>query len=231
MFPSLDPDATGFQGNSWPCWTQFVDGMETCISHRLKQGWAVKEPLLSKHQHGVSVPMEMMDCGMLDNDCVCIQTHLGLIFSQGGRCLCGRVCVWSSSSVPLYSPPHSRGVYSETWGVNAFLHSSRFPYAWEPIQRTNTQLVLSMLKWGSIPVFWSDCNCLLLHITPKYNLIEQEKEEREHCMTLNNVHVQLRWCNIPESCHLYSYASKLYLMDKSYSKGSNHAVHGVSVLQ
>lgn len=41
-------------------------------------------------------------------------------------------------SVPL---PHSRGVYSDTRGVNAFLHSRHFPYAWAAVQHANQQLL------------------------------------------------------------------------------------------
>lgn len=81
----------------------------------------------------------------------CEETHLDWIFSQGGRCFCGRV--WSSPSVPPHSPPHSWGVYSDTWSVNAFLHSRQFPYAWAAVQHTNTQFPWVFLKWGWIPVF------------------------------------------------------------------------------
>lgn len=81
---------------------------------------------------------------------MCEETHLDWIFSQGGRCFCGRV--WLSPSVPLHSPPHSWGVYSDTWSVNAFLHSRQFPYAWAAVQHTITQLLSAFLKWGLIPV-------------------------------------------------------------------------------
>lgn len=41
-------------------------------------------------------------------------------------------------SVPL---PHSRGVYSDARGVNAFLHSRHFPSAWAAVQHANQQLL------------------------------------------------------------------------------------------
>lgn len=51
-----------------------------------------------------------------------------------------------SFSVPL---PHSRGVYSDARGVNAFLHSRQFPYAWATVQHANQQLLFLSISFFS----------------------------------------------------------------------------------
>lgn len=55
-----------------------------------------------------------------------------MLQSKGGR------WVGAPFSVPL---PRSRGVYSATRGVNAFLHSRQSPYAWAAVQHANQQLL------------------------------------------------------------------------------------------
>lgn len=98
---------------------------------------------------------------VLDNERVCIQTHLDFIFSQGGRCLCG--CVWLSPSVLLYSP-----VASFMGSLFRNLGCECIP-TFRPISLRvgKHSTARSFWKWGSIPVFWGDCSCFLLPNNPK----------------------------------------------------------------
>lgn len=55
--------------------------------------------------------------------------------SKGGR--------WVGAfSVPL---PRSRGVYSATLGVNAFLHSRQFPYTWAAVSTQTNNFFFSQI--------------------------------------------------------------------------------------
>lgn len=172
----LVPSATGFHGNIWPYWTLCVKGM---AMHRLsvKQDWEVKSPIKTSR-------WRLFECVdkkkrwttlILDNEYVCIQTHLDFIFCQGGRCLCG--CVRLSPSV--FTASFTGSLYRNL-GCECIPTFHLISYAWAPIQHTNTPLLEMRLH---------SCFLSWLQLLFCYTILQNEgslskrRKERVHCST------------------------------------------------
>lgn len=138
----------------------------------------------------------------IDNEYVCIQTHLDFIFCQGGWCLCG--CVWLSPSV--FTASFTGSLYRNL-GCECIPTFHLISYAWAPIQQTNTQLL--EMRLHSCFLRWSQL-LFLLHNTPKWGSLSKRRKECivVHRIVIERVYVQLFGCNAPQSCWLYSCNSK-----------------------
>ena len=117
------------------------------------------------------------------------------------------VGVWLSSCVVSCSPPHSWGVYSDTRGVNAFLHSGKLPYAWAAVHHTNTQPLRTFTKPGRFLFLWGD-RSWFCYTMPKNEA--RFRNRRKDSIVLQRVVIthEVTCSCIDASCWLYLYTNK-----------------------